>query len=359
MYTLTFENFCQQITSITLEIPGGEHKDFGADKQIVNLNAASEKEDGSGGGGGHGLVKQKRLRINIGGMSVAAETVILPKYMLTRQLQERSIKPQPLTKKTPYLPITCWSAGGPPGAYHSFLNNANLVPRTWHEIDGNLPHNPGPNSVQSYLNSESLKPLAQRSESLNASFTSPPLANKGFSAVTPRSNAGAKSPNMRLQLQLNMNHIAPSRPSSAQITRTGSSGMGIQRTASNNHPDLERDALVEASKRLLAREEWLFEQQTSPRHRGRSSKGVRAPEITGWSPSHISTGVSAQIKVTSQIKGSSQRQDTRQIKVQAHMPAMSMLDTSNSEICAGRNSRKSTAGYLLYRLTMVLTFKNF
>lgn len=203
-HTHTSDTFLTQEAStqpINLDIHRGKPTDFGADKQIVKKEALEKEE---GGSGVWHRFKNKRSRINIGGMNVAAETVILPKYMLTRQLYERSVNersvtPQVLPTKTAYLPITRWSSSGP---YHSFLNNVKFIPRTSQEIDGHLPLDPGPNSVRSYLHSESLNTSAQRPRSLNASLTSPltsprqgeaSLANKAFSAVTPRSNAGARA----------------------------------------------------------------------------------------------------------------------------------------------------------------------
>ena len=97
-------------------------------------------------------------------MQVGATSVVLPTKMAARTLHSRTRHTGPTHQgciapsgsSLPYLPITQWNSGGPPGNYHSFLNNRNLRPSKTAGEEDMPPANPDLNSVHSYLVAEVL-----------------------------------------------------------------------------------------------------------------------------------------------------------------------------------------------------------
>eukprot|EP00277_Geminigera_cryophila_P010289 CAMPEP_0179408248 /NCGR_PEP_ID=MMETSP0799-20121207/1984_1 /TAXON_ID=46947 /ORGANISM="Geminigera cryophila, Strain CCMP2564" /LENGTH=206 /DNA_ID=CAMNT_0021179681 /DNA_START=100 /DNA_END=717 /DNA_ORIENTATION=+ len=131
------------------------------------------------------------------GMQVGATSVVLPTKMAARTLHSRTRHTGPTHQgciapsgsSLPYLPITQWNSGGPPGNYHSFLNNRNLRPSKTAGEEDMPPANPDPNSVHSYLVAESMHCGSKRRESpIKHAHNSVLAVPRAFSAVTPRSN---------------------------------------------------------------------------------------------------------------------------------------------------------------------------
>jgi hypothetical protein len=197
-------------------------------------------------------VRKPNLQINIGGICMSASSVMLPWSLVTPHAPDNV---QPDAGGTPvdrysaarYIPSTHWHAGGPPGNYHSFLDNRNLRPKKKDVIVDRLCSDLGPDSVRTYLHVESMAKGRPQSGVPNMDVQGEtPRATQSFSSITPRCNSLAQDRRMPINLQLKVPATSPNRN-----PKTRSMPPWASKPQNNNEGS---DKLMEESKRILARE---------------------------------------------------------------------------------------------------------
>jgi hypothetical protein len=242
-----------------------------------------------------------------------SRSVILPTKVLTRQLYERNGgrmhtgRPAADRMSTSYIPSRALH-GREPVRHHPIHNVDDMQSSRPSSAQTKV----GLDNVQSYLHAQRIaisRPQQPRLSSGLSPMLSPardmlspwnavgqvPEVCRGFSAVSPRSrgSAGARgtaSRGLKLHLALpkgpDASGLNTSNLSSPR-SRPPSARLPFSRTASADSGD--RDALIEASRRVLAREnrEQLQHQQlkTSPRNRAQGpAKMASAPalEVLAW-----------------------------------------------------------------------------
>ena len=187
--------------------------------------------------------------LNLGGMQLPANSVLLPTAVLTRQLYQGDIDAsdtQAQPESSMHLPLNCWSPGRN-GKHHAFLNNINLRPQSKsRDPDISDQRSGGPDSVRSYLQTGGMKGTRHRPKSAWHPSASLPAARQGFSPAIPR--AGTQERRLRLDLSLprTSTFSGPhSQPNTSRIT----GGSRTARSGSQGH-----DVLIEDCKRVLDRE---------------------------------------------------------------------------------------------------------
>ena len=236
------------------------------------------------------LQVRKPSYVEIDGMNVKASSVMLPPHAITRQLYHEHSKHGDRPKfhtghHTSYVPLNRWNPASALGSYHPFLDNRNL--RLPPSTDPVKVRPPGPSTASTFVHAESV--VANTGDADDRAAWSPgPMLDRGFSRVTPRSNASS-----RVQLKLNLPKAdGGSRPTSARSPRPWSSPERSPRykPVSRTVSEEERDDLIEESRRVLARE--VREQEMlsgaaaasvaahSLPYSGRSARGERSVHAT-------------------------------------------------------------------------------
>ena len=208
------------------------------------------------------LQARKPSHFDIGGMQVKSSSVVLPaKQQLCHEQHNPRDSPNARAgHHTDYIPLNRWNPASALGNYHPFLDNQNLR-RPLFTVPQIKP--PGPRTASAFVQARSVNSTTAQDAEEEAPLSPGPMHDRGFSRITPRRSNAGSGVRLKVQLSLPKTNPAGSRPPSARSPRpwsnreqspTGITPHSPKTPVARTMSEEERDALIEESRRILARE---------------------------------------------------------------------------------------------------------